>query len=152
MTAPSSFGGGLLVFAACAAASAFAWPYIRDHSGPDMTPYTNADPYDRASAGRGGYSPSFPGARNAGGGGKYRMHLDPDATPGQVEDRRGERGPDIAAGDGDQDGRDMGRLGPPPTTDGRGPGRTGCRDTWTGRDVPMSFCDREARERMGRRR
>jgi hypothetical protein len=140
----------LLVFAACAAASAFAWPYIRDHFGPDMTPYTNAEPYDRAGAGRGGYSPSFPGARNAGAGGKYRMHLDPDATPGQVEDRRGERGPDIAAGD--RDGHDMGRLGPPPTTDGRGGGGARCRDTRTGRDVPMRLCDLQDSERGRRRR
>ena len=147
MTAPSSFGSGLLVFAACTAAACFAWPYIRDRFGPDMTPYAESGPYGgHVARGKGEYSGHYPGPRNAE---KYRMHLDPDAAPGQVEDRRGGRGQDVAEED---DGGDMGRLRPLPTTDGRGAGRARCRDTWTGRDVPMSFCDGEARERMGRRR
>jgi hypothetical protein len=118
----------LLLFAGCVAAAAYGlWPSIRGYLAPswhDLGPL------------------------------RTNMHLDPDAPPGQVEDRRGEHG-----------GGDLGRLGPPPQWDqgrsmpsqpwdeargedaerpdtpgGRG---VGCRDSIEHHPVDMSFCNRD---------
>jgi hypothetical protein len=99
----------------------------------------------------------------------FTMHLDPGEVSPNVEDRRGQRGglPDDAGGP------DIGRMGPGPhggpgggapwdqaggddVEPGgfpgggrrRGGGGLRCRDTQTGRDVAMEFCDRQD----GRRR
>jgi hypothetical protein len=53
----------LFVYAACCLVAWAMWPYIQAAFGPDMTPYTNPEPYDRQGAQRGGYSPYYPGGR-----------------------------------------------------------------------------------------
>jgi hypothetical protein len=63
MTENSAFGFGLLLYALCIGVSLLLWPYIKTTFGPDMTPYTRSEPYDAASAQRGGYSPFYPGRR-----------------------------------------------------------------------------------------
>jgi hypothetical protein len=116
----------LVVGGAAAVASYFVWPSIRDHRAPSWV----------------------------------SMQLDPDVKPGEVEDRRS-RPSDMGR---DLGGSDIGRMGPGPRGGpggdvgpwgeargdagpgdggGRGGGGLRCRDALTGRDVPMSFCDRE---------
>jgi hypothetical protein len=127
---------GLLLFAGGVAVVAwFGWPTIRDRIAPSW-----------------GHSDRYLGPR------RTTMHLDPDVEPGAIEDRRGERG----------GGGELGRLGPQWGPQGGGPigspweesrggfpgpngdGRGGlrCRDSRTGQDIPLSYCDNE---RMGRR-
>jgi hypothetical protein len=108
----NSFGTGLLMFAACAAVSYFAWPTIKAHLGPDMTSYSDpgeygggrstgarnrsgVEPYGGDGHGGGrGYSDYFPGPREGRPDGvaqrRQNLRLDPSATD-DVEDRRGER-------------------------------------------------------------
>jgi hypothetical protein len=50
----------LVVYAACCAVAWMLWPSIQSAFGPDVTPYTNPNPYDHAGAARGGYSPYDP--------------------------------------------------------------------------------------------
>lgn len=143
MPEKSDFGFGLLVYAACCGVAAFVgWPLIKG-ALPGSFPLEH--PYEAA------------GPRAAG------MRLDPDVTPGQVEDRTSGSGqptggtwPRSRAGAGmprEDDREDPGPGdGERDAPSGRRPGGIRCRDTQTGRDVSMSFCDREDRERAGRRR
>jgi hypothetical protein len=56
-----NFGFWLVVYAACCAVAWFIGkPIIEANFGPDMTPYTRAEPYDPAGAARDGYSPYYP--------------------------------------------------------------------------------------------
>jgi hypothetical protein len=152
MAAPLNFRSNLMLYAMCAAAAYFAWPYIRDHFGPDMTSYSNPGPYGTSTGARNhtgiepyggdghgggrGYSDYFPGARDQGRPGYARqqpLHLDPTQQD-DVEDRRGERrgGLDRLAPSWDQARR--------PETTGDAAGLR-CRESRTGRDVPLAFCE-----------
>ena len=154
MNLPSSFGGQMVLFAICCVLAYLAWPTVRGMF-PDSFPleqragrerfdeygYTS-DPgrFDRWRNAQGGtreYSPHFPGPRTLRPSGApgtiLGMRLDPDEQSPNIEDRRGERG------------------GPPwqvdpspqwdsgPVASARG---LACRDNRTGRDVPLSFCER----------
>jgi hypothetical protein len=75
MKPPSSFGGGLLLYAACAVMAWMAWPYIKAAfdgnagGGPQYDQYGyTGDPgrFDRwRQGGRGGYSDFYPGPHSA---------------------------------------------------------------------------------------
>jgi hypothetical protein len=151
MAAPLNFRSNLVLYAMCAAAAYFAFPWIQRHFGPDMTPYTEAGPYRGDSTGarnhtgvepyggdgRGGgrgYSDYFPGNREGRPAREarrpYQLHLDPDATD-DVEDRRG----------------DLSRLGPSwDQARGDDAGRAlACWDHVERHRVDPSYCERGRR-------
>jgi hypothetical protein len=151
MAAPLNFRSNLVLYAMCAAAAYFAWPYIRDHFGPDMTSYSNpgeyggdstgarnrtgVEPYGGDGHGGGrGYSDYFPGPRQERPAGspvarRQNLRLDPSQVD-DIEDRRGERRGGLERLD-------------PSWDQARGDAAAGlrCRDITTGRDVPLSFCE-----------
>jgi hypothetical protein len=146
MRPPSTFGGQLVLYAACAAAAWFAWPLIKggfpnsfpqDASIPrpyDEYGYTG-DPGRRArweQGGRGGYSDFYPGPRTERPASppvaRQQMHLD-ESLQDPIEDRRGER----RAPQWDVDA---------PVADARG---LACWDRQERRRVDPAFCSREGR-------
>jgi hypothetical protein len=155
MAAPLNFRSNLVLYAMCAAAAYFAWPWIKANFGPDTTPYTESGEYGGGSTGArnhtgvepyggnghgGGYSPYFPGPRDGGGQQDYarrrqNLRLDPSATD-DVEDRRGEpRGGRPTLGEARADEA---------PGDARGSGAA-CWDRVEHRRVAMSYCDSQGR-------
>jgi hypothetical protein len=145
-TAPSGPVRLLIVGGAVAALVYLAAPYFHAPAAGNLTDPNSYDEYgwrgdplrrDRAAnQGQGprGYSDFYPGPRPERPAGspvaRQQLHLDPDRVD-DVEDRRSER----------RSGLD--RLGP--TWDqarGDATGGLRCRDVQTGRDVPLSFCER----------
>jgi hypothetical protein len=141
----------LLLIIAVAVAGYLAGPQVRNHVMPFLGSFRGftmrLDPNEQdviedrrgQHGGRGGTSGDLPA--DAGGGDIGRIGPGPRGGPGggmdgPWGDARGEAGP----GGGFPGG---GR--------GRGGGGIRCRDSQTGRDVDMSFCDRQDRE-QGRRR
>jgi hypothetical protein len=154
MAAPLNFRSNLVLYAMCAAAAYFAWPWIKANFGPDMTSYSNpgeygggstgarnrsgVEPYGGDGHGGGrGYSDYFPGPRQERPAGspvarRQNLRLDPSQVD-DVEDRRGEP-----------------RGGRPTWDEARGSGAA-CWDSVERRRVDVAFCDQQDRERGGRR-
>jgi hypothetical protein len=132
MAAPLNFRSGIAIYVMCAAAAWFAWPWIKANFVPDMRPYE--EPASVGARNHSGITPFDPFGlrpdRNRDVAGRQRMNLDPNEVSPNVEDRRGDPG-DLPAGTG---GGDIGRTA-----------GLRCRDNVTGRDVPLSFCERGGR-------